>query len=233
MKSSKNNYFLIGVVLLIEFLLLFGFFCAGYYYHTRVLENKFASYRVASSGDSPNINWKQFLGKTYTISYPSNWALSGPYEGPVSGFSEYTKFISPSGDMSINIGLEGDNRFEYVMAEYLQDIKNVEVEINGKKYQGKEKYLAFEDKTLGVIALDIVLDDGLVLTDNTIGAPSIFRPLVVQLYYRLPKVTTPTTVSTTTNDTNNDSINTSDVQLQTYETEKKAALDIVKTFRVH
>lgn len=171
---------------------------------------------VSDSNAGASTSWRHYIGDYYRISYPDKWALSGPSEGPVSGFPEYLRLISPTGDLSISIGLEGDNRFEYVDEDTLEELKSVVVEINNKLYPAEEKYLALDEKEISIVTLEVLITDKLELGANSTRTYDVLRPFVVQLSYRLPK---------------SPRLDYED-QLQAYEAEKAAALEVIKTLRI-
>lgn len=206
-----------AVILSAQHYLLFMFFCLlsfalGYSYHLLVAPNS-RSPEVSNVILDKNAasSTKSYKGKTYTISYPSSWGVVGPTEGPVTGFPEFIRLVSPSGDMFINIGLDGDNSFEYVSTEHLKNIRNVPVVIGGVEYVGEEKELSFSEDSFDVITLDITLDEKRTLSSNE---TPVVRPFVVQLYYRFPKAI------------NLDPDNAKSL----YEEEKTAALEVLDSF---
>ncbi len=209
MKSRQltNVFILISVFLI-------GFFLNSVLrYHLEVYND--ASI-ISATSVPKSISWKHYKGDTYRISYPDKWAFSGPYEGPVSGFPEYVRLISPTGDMSINIGLEGDNRFEYVDEDILEELKSVVVETNNKVYPAEEKYLALDEKEISIVTLEVLLTDRSELGINSARTYDVLRPFVVQLYYRLPKSPK----------------YTYEEQIKSYEAEKAEALEVIKTLRI-
>ncbi len=206
-KKVTFSLFFIGVFFL-------GFF-SNMFFQNYLAALQDASVTADSNLDSSTV-WRHYKGEYYRISYPDKWALSGPSEGPVSGFPEYLRLISQTGDLSINIGLEGDNRFEYVDEDILEELKSTVIEVNGNLYPAEEKYLALDEKEISIVILEVLITDKLELGINSTRTYDVLRPFVVQIYYRLPK---------------SPKLSYED-QLKSYEAEKVQALEVVKTLRI-
>ncbi len=156
-----------------------------------------------------------YIGKIYSIDFPPNWKFEGPSEGPITGFPEFSKLVSPSGDTQIFIGLRGDNRFEFSSDDLQTNTVPLSVEINGKKYFAEENLLDLnKDGEADIATVEVELNDA-----NFIGyrefSQEIFLPIKIQILYGFGSQKVPF-----------------EEKLKTYEIEKEAALNVLKTFKL-
>ena len=166
------------------------------------------------SDKKQNLIKNTFVGKVYQISYPWNWTFEGPTEGPITGFPEFSKLISPSGDTQIVIGLKGDNRFEYVYDDIQQKTERSEIVIGNKKYVAEEQYLDInEDPEYNVVILEAELND-IHLIGFGMGDREVFLPLKIQILYRFTSEDIPF-----------------EEKMKMYEIEKEEAFKILQTFK--
>jgi|SRR3989344_669001 len=156
-----------------------------------------------------------FVGRVYEISYPWNWTFEGPSEGPITGFPEFSKLVSPSGDSQIVIGLKGDNRFEYVYDDIRQKTESTQLLVGNKTYAAEEQYLDInEDPEFNIVLLETEINDKR-LIGFTIGAREISLPMKIQILYRFTSENIPY-----------------EEKLKMYQKEKEEALKILQTFKL-
>lgn len=223
-KNSKSInlsaiVFFVLLFSLASFSLLAGFVIRPLY--NRYFENSNDSAITENTEISTSeVNWKHFKGNNYRISYLEKWGVSGPYEAPISGFPEYLKLISPSGDLHINIGLKGDGRFTAVDEAVIQSLNSFPIQINNKEYIAEESFLLLggsEDSNgVDMVTLSVTLEDVTKLGTAITGTYDVFQPMRIQVLYRMPK-----------------SAKTSEGQLEAYSEERSEALEILKTFRAY
>lgn len=164
----------------------------------------------------PKSNVSKFEGKLYSISYPTDWDFEGPSEGPITGFPEYSKLISPSKDTQIVIGLKGDNRFEYVYDDIHQKTLPSEVIIGDKKYVAEEQYFDFdENPEFNIVILESELDDAYMIGQSG-SSKELFLPIKIQILYRFSNENIPF-----------------ESKMEMYKAEKAQALEIIKTFKFY
>lgn len=155
-----------------------------------------------------------FKGRIYEISYPWNWTFDGPSEGPITGFPEFSKLISPSGDTQIIIGLRGDNRFEYVYDDIVQETKPAELMIGNKIYKGEEQFLDIsEDPEFNIVLLEVEIDDKKIIGFSN-GNNEAFLPMKIQILHRFSVESIPF-----------------EEKLKIYESEKAEAQQILQTLK--
>lgn len=164
---------------------------------------------------SYNLSSEKFSGNIYSINFPNSWKFEGPSEGPITGFPEYGKLISPSGDTQIYIGLRGDNRFEFASEEIKQNVESSYVDIGNKKYYAEEYFLDLnKDGEIDTAITEVEINDA-----NFIGyreySQEIFLPIKIQLLYGFTSDSIPYTE-----------------KFKKYSTEKVEALSIIKTFNL-
>lgn len=156
-----------------------------------------------------------YKGTVYAISYPWNWNFDGPSEGPITGFSEFSKLVSPSGDMQIVIGLRGDNRFEFIYDDIRQETKEAELILGSKSYFAEEHYLDIDESPeYNLVILETELEETQLL-GYTQGSREIFLPVKIQILYRFTQEEIPF-----------------EDKIKMYETEKAEALSILRTFKL-
>lgn len=210
---SHSTLYKVIYILLIVSSFFFGFFLSPIYWELN-------AHRVDLSDSNPISQdaLKSFSGNNYTVYYPLSWGVSGPYEAPISGFPEYLKLISPSGDLHINIGLKGDGRFTATDDAVPQNINTFNVKTNGKEYIGEESFLLLggssDNNGVDMVTISITLEDVTKLGTAVTGTYDVFQPMRIQILYRMPKST-----------------KSLDEQLATYSQEKAAALSILESFR--
>lgn len=171
---------------------------------------------INSTTNTKQEDVKSFKGKIYQISYPWNWIFEGPTEGPISGFLEFAKLISPSGDLQIIIGLKGDNRFEYVYDDIRQETKETQLQIGNKSYQADEQFFDINaDQEFNIAILEAEIKDKR-LIGYAEGAREISLPMKIQVLYRFSSENIPF-----------------EEKLKQYEQEKNAALQVLQTFKLN
>lgn len=178
----------------------------------------FGKYHGPSSESLANPNkiaTNTYKGRIYQISYPWNWIFEGPTEGPITGFPEFSKLISPSGDTQIVIGLKGDNRFEYVYDDIRQETYETKILIGNKQYQADEQFFDInEDPEFNIAILEAEISDKR-LIGFTQGAREVSLPMKVQILYRFPS----------------DDMRFEE-KMKMYEQEKEKALEILQTLKL-
>ena len=156
-----------------------------------------------------------YSGKVYEISYPWNWTFEGPSEGPITGFPEFSKLLSPSGDTQIIIGLKGDNRFEFLYDDIRSKTEATTLTVGNKTYSAEEEFLDInEDPEYNVVILEAEITDAKVLGQSRNSLEALL-PLKVQILYRFSTDQIPV-----------------DQKIKMYESEQQEALEILQTFRL-
>lgn len=162
-----------------------------------------------------NGNTSKFSGAYYQISFPSAWKFEGPTEGPITGFPEFAKIVSPTGDLSIYVGLRGDNRFEFNHDDIQSRLEGTVIKIGDKFYNGEEEFFDIDGQSgYDMVALEVELDDARNLGFSNYSK-QVLLPVKIQVLYRF----------------STDGELTFEQKMSNYRREKEQALKILETFR--